>query len=338
MRRTTGRSRVRTTLTGLAAAAIAASGVGASALVGAASSRDGLPAVRGAGVEPDDGPRGAAAGDAAAAVAAGHVRAVPMPKDCGALTTIVAEKALRFGIIDGAKAEVVDAGLTLDFQPRAATYVVSSTNRGITVRRLLATSTEGGLYLITLQDRLDAATKKPVTTSTVTRIGTGWGDVRLLVSSYPYVYGVNDAGALKRYQMTKSWGITSAGTIRKSGWTQVVSLSRGDLWNLGKNARGQTRYGDDIVGVLSTGAVRAYLIPRDSYQALAVFTLVKKGWGSYAHLSVGSCDTGKSRPLVAITKDGQAQAYLDVNGDDQRGTDIRWVGVLGRGWTGLFAD
>ncbi len=337
MRRTTGRSRVRTTLAGLAAAAIAAGGVGASALAGLASSHDGLPTLRAAGVEPDDGPRGAAAG-AAAAAESGRVRAVPMPKDCGALTTIVADNALRFGIIDGAKAEVVDAGLALEFQPRAVTYVVSSTNRGVTVRRLLATSTDGGLYLITLQDRLDATTKKQITTSTVTRIGTGWGDVRLLVSSYPYVYGVNDAGALKRYQMTKAWGITSAGTIRRSGWTQVVSLSRGDLWNLGKNARGQTRYGDDIVGVLSTGAVRAYLIPRDTYQSLAVFTLVNRGWGNYAHLSVGSCDSGKSRPLVAITKDGQAQTYLDVNGDDQRGTDIRWVGVLGRGWTGLFAD
>lgn len=337
MRRTTARSKARSLLTGLTIAAVAASGVGATALTGVALSRDGSPAIRGAGVEPDGGPGRPTAGGAALLPSA-RARAVPMPKDCGALTTIVADKALRFGIIDGATGEVVDAGLTLDFQPRAATYVVSSTNRGITVRRLLATSSDGGLYLITLQDRLNAATKKPVTTSTVARIGTGWGDVRLLVSSYPYVYGVNDAGALKRYQVTKSWSITSAGIIRKSGWTQVVSLSRGDLWNIGKNARGQTRYGDDIVGVLSTGAVRAYLIPRDTYQSLAAFTLVQKGWGGYAHLSVGSCDSGKARPLVAITKDGQAQAYLDVNGDDQRGGDIRWVGVLGRGWTGLFAD
>lgn len=303
-------------LTGAAVSALTVAGVGS--------------ATASPGAEPDGGPT-IASGDAAA------LSRVPMPKECGALTTIVADKALRFGIVDGSKAETVAAGLTLDFQPRAATYVVSSTNRGVTVRRLLATSTDGGLYLITLQDRLDA-NKKQLTTSTVTRIGMGWGDVRLLVSSYPYVYGVNDAGALKRYEMTKSWTITSAGTIRKSGWTQVTSLSRGDLWNLGKDAKGRTRYGDDIVGLMSTGAVRAYLIPRDTYQSLAVFTLVSRGWGSYAHLSIGSCDTGKARPLVAVTKDGVAQAYLDRNGDDQRGSDIRWVGVVDKGWTGLLAD
>ncbi len=265
-------------------------------------------------------------------------RAAPMPKDCGVLTTMVTDRALQFGIVDGSQSQSVAAGLTLDFEPRAATFVVSSSNRGITLRRLLATATDGGLYLITLQDRLNATTKKQVTTSTTTRIGSGWGDVRLLVSSYPYVYGVNDAGALKRYRVTPSWGITSAGTIRASGWTQVISLSRGDLWNLGKNVRGQTRYGDDIVGILSTGALRAYLIPRDTYQSLATFTLAPKGWGDYAHLSVGTCDSGKARPFVAVTKDGQVHAYLDRNGDDQRGDDIRWVGVVNRGWTGLIAD
>ncbi|MBK7722191.1 MAG: hypothetical protein IPI32_08210 [Austwickia sp.] len=300
--------------------------VAASALATGAAAASGHPA------EPD------ARGGGAAQVGTAASRAVPMPKDCGALTTIVADQSLRFGIIDGASGEQVEAGLRLDFQPRAATYVVSSTNRGITLRRLLVTSTDGRLHLITLQDRVDPATKKQITTSAVTVIGSGWGDVRLLVSSYPYVYGVNDAGALKRYQMTTTWGIASAGTVRKSGWNQIVSLSRGDLWNLGKDAKGRTRYGDDIVGVMSTGAVRAYLIPRDTYQSLAVFTLIPKGWGDYAHVSVGSCDTGKSRPIVAVKKDGQVQAYLDVNGDDQRGTDIRWVGTLTRGWTGLLAD
>lgn len=342
MQRTTKRVRVRLLATGLAAAAIAATGAGVTTAAGSATSsvttRDSLRAVHGVGAGSAAGPLSAAAGSAARPVSAGRANAVPMPKNCGVLTTIVADRALRFGIIDGPTGQTVDAGLTLDFQPRAATFVVSSTNRGITVRRLLATSTDGGLFLITLQDRLDARTKQQITTSTVARIGVGWGGVRLLVSSYPYVYGVNDAGALKRYQMTRSWGIVSAGTVRASGWAQVTSLSRGDLWNLGRNARGQTRYGDDIVGVLSTGALRAYLIPRDNYQSIAAFTLVSRGWGGFAHMSVGSCDAGSSRPLVAITKDGQAHAYLDRNGDDQRGTDIRWVGMLDRGWTGLLAD
>ncbi len=350
MFRTTGLSRLRPWLTAATAAAVTAGVIGTTGFAAAADPRpdaaaasNDVPAdpatavpVHASAASPT-APTPATPGVGAGAPAAARP-GVPMPADCGALTTIIAERSLRFGIVDAGKGEAVEAGLTLDFQPRAATYVVSSTNRGITARRLLATAPDGGLHLITLLDRVNPTTKQTVTTSTVTRIGSGWGDVRLLVSSYPYVYGVNDAGALKRYQLTKTWGIVGAGTIRRSGWSQVVSLSRGDLWNLGKDAKGQTRYGDDIVGVLTTGALRAYLIPRDTYQTLASFTLVPKGWNIFQHVSIGSCDTGISRPIVGIKPNGEVHAYVDRNGDDQRGTDIRWVGLMDRTWTGLLAD
>lgn len=335
MQRTTDRRKIRPVLrirpvvTAVTAAVFAAGGLS----VAGASAATGVPGVTSPGAAVSAG-----APAAAPATAPSLVTAEPMPKDCGVLTTMASGRTLKFGIIDRLASESVDAGLTLDFEPRALTYVVSSTNRGITARRLLATAPDGGLHLITLLDRVNPTTKKVVTTSTVTRIGSGWGDVRLLVSSYPYVYGVNDAGALKRYQMTKTWGITGAGTIRRTGWSSVVSLSRGDLWNLGKDARGRARYADDIVGLLSDGSLRAYLVPRDAYQAVSAFTLVPKGWHIYRHVSIGACDVGKSRPIIGITPDGRVQAYVDRNGDDQRGSDIRWAGLVAKEWTGVLAD
>ena len=157
--------------------------------------------------------------------------------------------------------------------------------------------------------------------------------IRSMVASGPYLYGLTTGGGLKRYTVTKDYGVVGAGTIATTGWSRVRSLAYGGWWDLGKG-----KAAEDLVGLTSTGAVKAYLVPRDNPRAVKGRTLVSGGWGMFGHLAVGECATGQSRTLAGVKPNGEVFAYLDVDANDQKGNDIRGAGRVATGWTGLVAD
>ena len=146
------------------------------------------------------------------------------------------------------------------------------------------------------------------------------------------LYGVTTGGGLRRYAISSTYGLSGAGTIATSGWGGVKSLAYGGWW---KTPRGVA---EDFVALTDSGAVKAYVIPRHRPKSLTQHTLITTGWGMFDHLAAGECSTGRARTLAAAKPNGEVYAYLDADGNDQSGTDIRSAGRVATGWTGLIAD
>lgn len=166
-----------------------------------------------------------------------------------------------------------------------------------------------------------------------TVIATGWGQVRLMVASGPYLYAVTTEGALRRYAVTAEQRVQPTGTIATTGWQSVRSLAYGGWWKL---PDGDTA--EDLVALTAGGGVRAYVVPRKSPKQLTSRALATRGWGSFIHLAAGECRSGTGRSLAAVTGAGAVHAYLDADGNDQSGADIRSAGRVATGWRGLIAD
>ncbi len=273
---------------------------------------------------------------ATAAPLAAAAKPTPIPTTCRAAMTLVRpDTTLQLGVVQGRKGTLYSTNSKLGYLPKTIAYVGTTSNRGISIDRFFAIDPQGRMHRILVTERPVAGAKDGAHTVTLTDtvIASGWGEVRLIVSSGPYVYGITTGGGLRRYAVTPSYGLKGAGTIATSGWGSVTSLAYGGWWNLGSG-----RSAEDLVALTKSGAVKAYMIPRDKPTQVTSKTLIAKGWTMFSHLSAGECSKGSSRTLAAVKPNGDVYAYLDANGNDQSGKDITWSGQVATGWTGLASD
>ena len=120
------------------------------------------------------------------------------------------------------------------------------------------------------------------------------------------------------------------GAIATTGWGGIGFISA---------AASDSTY-DAFVGINGTsGALVQYLTNR-STGAIFGKTLKASGWGAIKHLTVGSCTGAQadSAPMVGSLANGDAYGYYDPNAYDLNGADLRAVGKIGAGFTGLLAD
>lgn len=264
---------------------------------------------------------------------------VNLPAACRATASVVTpEGRLRTGVVAGSQANLYESGMALPFRPKALTFVGTSTNRGITIDRLLATDTSGRLLGLTVTERVggDAAASVRLTQRVVAR--SSWQGVQAMTSTGPYLYATLGDGSFRRYVVGADLSVRSSGVIARTGWETVRSLSYGGGWMLPPDSRGRTRRADDVLALTAAGALKAYVIPRDTPAATRVTTLVPAGWGVHRYVGVGRCEGGKARPLIGVRPDGAVFGYLDRNGSDQLGSDIRGLGRATTGWTGVVGD
>lgn len=255
---------------------------------------------------------------------------VAIPATCRAAMTVVRpDGTLAMGVVQGRKGTLYSTGHRLGYLPRAIAYLGTTTNGGVSIDRFLAIDPAGRMHRIAVTERSSAGGTVSVSDQVVAR---GWGSIRLMVASGPYLYGVTTGGGLRRYAISSTYGLSGAGTIATSGWGGVKSLAYGGWW---KTPRGVA---EDFVALTDSGAVKAYVIPRQRPKALTQRTLITTGWGMFDHLAAGECSTGRARTLAAAKPNGEVYAYLDADGNDQSGTDIRSAGRVATGWTGLIAD
>lgn len=258
---------------------------------------------------------------------------VPIPQTCRAAMTLVRpDTTLAMGVVQGRTGTLYSTGHKLGFTPKAMAYLGTTTNRGITIDRFLVTDPQGRLHRVAVTERPASGGASSVSVTDET-IGRGWGSVRVMVATGPYLYGVTTLGGLRRYAISRTFEVSGAGTIATSGWSGVTSLAYGGWWRVGARDAAE-----DIVALTRSGAVKAYMIPRATPKQFTQRTLIARGWGMFSHLAAGECQTGKARTLAALKPDGQVYAYLDANADDQSGKDIRWAGRAATGWTGLASD
>lgn len=263
--------------------------------------------------------------------AARRAAAVDLPKRCRTAVTIARpDRSLALGVVEGDEGRLHPTGAALEFDPVAFAFVGASVNRGVTVDRYLATDEAGRLHTVRLTERAAAGGSAVSVTDTV--IGRGWRGIRSFVVGGPYLYALTTSGGLKRYRVSSTLDVTVAGIVATTGWDDVVSLGYGGWWKLPKG-----EVADDLVGVTGSGRLTAYSVPRDDPDAVTSRVLLPRGWHVFSHVAVGTC-LGASRPLVGIKPDGSVYAYLDADGNDQSGDDIRPAGLAATGWTGSIAD
>lgn len=256
------------------------------------------------------------------------------------MTLVRPDTTLATGVVQGRTATLYSSGHALGYTPRAVAYLGTTSSAGASVDRFFVIDPQGRMHRVAVTERKAPAGATtpagPAAPTGVTVsdevIARGWGSVRLIVSTGPYLYGVTTGGGLRRYAISRSFALSGAGTIATSGWSDVTSLAYGGWW------KGAAGVSEDIVALTRGGAVRAYMIPRKAPKQLTRRTLIAKGWGMFTHLAVGECTTGKARPLAGVTAAGDVYAYLDADGNDQSGRDIRWSGRVATGWVGRASD
>ncbi len=246
------------------------------------------------------------------------------------MTIVRPDRSLAVGLVRGTRAEIVPTGVTLAYTPRTIAYVGTSASPGLTIDRYFAIDAAGVLHRVAVADR---PANTPRTTLTDTPLAAGWGGIRTLVASGPYLYGITTAGGLKRYSVSRDYTVRGAGTLATRGWGGVRSLSFGGWWNAGGSRRVE-----DIVGLATNGSVAAYMVPRNAPLTIRTYRLATGGWGMFSHVAVGECSSSSARPILGVKPNGDVHVYYDVNGNDQSWRDLRIGPRVARGWTGLVAD
>lgn len=248
-----------------------------------------------------------------------------------AVTVVRPGGAMSLGVVEGDTGRLYPTGASLAYDPVAIAFVKTSTNRGITTDQFLATDEAGRLHEVVVTARGGAEGEETVSVAD-TVAGRGWQGIRYFVAGGPYLYALTETGGLKRYAVSSTLEVTSAGTIATRGWGDVTSLAYGGWWKLPKG-----EVADDLVGATGSGRLSAYVVPRDDPDGITSRLLEARGWGAFSHVAVGSCP-GKARSLVGIKPDGSVHAFVDADGNDQSGDDIRSEGRVATGWTGRIAD
>lgn len=255
---------------------------------------------------------------------------VRIPSACRATMTVVRpDGTLAMGVVQGAKATLYSTGHRLTYRPKAVAYLGNTTSRGAETDRFFVTDSRGRMHRVTVSQRTGSTTVD--VTDTV--VANGWGNVRLMVATGPYLYAVTTGGSMRRYAVSATYGLTAAGSVGSAGWGNVTSLAYGGWWRLPGGARAE-----DLVAVTRGGALKAFVVPRNAPAKVTQRTLVSSGWGKYRHVAAGECTSGRSRALVAVRANGDVHAFLDGNGDDQSGADISSAGRVATGWRGTITD
>jgi len=177
-----------------------------------------------------------------------------------------------------------------------------------------------------------ASTTSPWTyTFSKQAVGTGWAPLRTLALGYPYMYGITDTGALKRYSLASGIKPVSAGILRSSGWAGVQNLTYDRTISLGGTRKA------DVLLATNTGsdALVEYTVPHDTPTSITRTVLKTGGWGSFTSISTGWCSSHpNARVMLGIYADGRAKVFYDVNGADGKGTDLYGgTVVVATGWT-----
>ncbi|HMM97349.1 hypothetical protein [Phycicoccus sp.] len=251
-----------------------------------------------------------------------------IPADCGVIFHRATAGALYYGTVVGGRAGAGTVG-ALTFGSSTETPVAMAYVRTLSTapqsEQYIATLADGSLWEVLAPLASDAVTTRMISTG-------GWGAMRELVTGdSSYIYGLTTSGGLYRYTLSTGGVIRSAGSIATGGWGGVRSLT----W-----AGGGTFYGgkvDSLVALSASGALMEYLIRTDT-RAPRGFVLRSSGWGGFQRISVGACTKSSSRPISGVTPLGDLYAYLDTNGFNLTGSDIRGAGKVGHGFVGLLFD
>lgn len=273
------------------------------------------------------------ASPASVASAASTTSTVRIPSACRATMTVVRpDGTLAMGVVQGGKGTLYSTGHRLAYRPKAVAYLGNTASRGAEADRFFITDSGGRMHRVTVSQ--PTGSKAVNVTDTV--VASGWGNVRLMVASGPYLYAVTTGGSMRRYAVSATYGLTAAGSVGSAGaggWGSVTSLAYGGWWRLPGGDRAE-----DLVAVTRSGALRAFVVPRKAPAKVTQRTLVSSGWGKYRHVAAGECTSGRSRALAAVRANGEVHGFLDGNGDDQSGADISSAGRVATGWRGTIAD
>lgn len=181
----------------------------------------------------------------------------------------------------------------------------------------------GKLYMLSELDTYDVMSGGINTLVDVKSVAKGFGGTRHLLASKPFLYQVTKSGALVRFRLE---GKGPTVTLRSKGFANLRSLS----------PIGRVGTEDVFIGNTAAGSLIEFRVKRDSSKKIRTAVLAKTGWGRYAHVTAGAC-SGKGRPIIGSDTRGIATIYLDANGTDRSGRDIRKMGT-DTGWTGTFFD
>ena len=93
---------------------------------------------------------------------------------------------------------------------------------------------------------------------------------------------------------------------------------------------------DSILGLTESGNLNQYLVNRSTGKVSGF--VLKSGWGAYAHVTAGACDSGSGVPVYGVTGSGNGYLWYDRDGYNLSGADLGPVGLKGTGLYGGLAD
>lgn len=268
-------------------------------------------------------PIGPAAPRAHAVTSVGSATAATMiPTTCAGLTHRIADGQLSRYVYRGQRFTRYPVG-ALSFGGTVETpqaFALAQQTDAADV--YFAVRTDGSLWKVTYNGA--------ITTSLVS--ASGWGGVRHITASATgtRLYALTTSGGLYRYSISSAGVLRSLGAIAPSGWAGVAFIS---------SASSDNTY-DSFVGIGTTsGALVQYLTNRSTGEIFGK-TLKASGWASITHLSVGGCTGAQanSAPIIGFLANGDAYGYFDPNAYDLNGADLRAVGKIGFGFTGMMVD
>ena len=165
----------------------------------------------------------AAAAPAAPAAPASNASTVRIPSACRATMTVVRpDGTLAMGVVQGGKGTLYSTGHRLAYRPKAVAYLGNTASRGAEADRFFITDSGGRMHRVTVSQ--PTGSKAVNVTDTV--VASGWGNVRLMVASGPYLYAVTTGGSMRRYAVSATYGLTAAGSVGSAGaggWGSITS-------------------------------------------------------------------------------------------------------------------
>ncbi|NYG07034.1 hypothetical protein BJ986_001521 [Phycicoccus badiiscoriae] len=264
----------------------------------------------------------AAAAPTAAPAAVSATTATTIPTTCSGLTNRIVDGQLSRYVYRGQKFTRYPIG-ALSFggtveTPQAFALAQETSSQDV----YFAVRTNGSLWKVTYNGTL-----------TATQVAaSGWAGIRHLAASPTgtRLYALTTSGGLYRYSISSTGALRGLGAIATTGWSGIGFIS--------PTAPDSTF--DSFVGVnKSSGALVQYLVNR-STGATTGKVLKASGWAGMKHVTVGACTGAQanSAPVIGFLDNGDAYGYFDPNAYDLNGSDLRAVGKIGSGFSGLLVD
>jgi hypothetical protein len=271
--------------------------------------------------------QGAPSGNAASAqrgsaLDTGRVQAGVTATNCASVTHLSSEAdGIKAGFVDNGAASLFEFGAP--GQPLKAAAYIRTTGRDPLVENYLGVMEAGDLVHVTVTIR-GAATGNPTFTTAYHSPWPGWGTVRSLTASGPYLYALIGTG-LHRYQVNTAFEPVKRVAVNTTGWSTLRTMSYSGTANLDGGTA------DGVLMTTSGGALIEYVFPQAGPSRWLKGTLAPSGWQVFKHVSAGGCD-GTARNIVGITPTGVAHNYIDANRFDLSGADIRRTGQVASDW------